>query len=71
MSVYVFLDEDDQLVISKDSQAGEPCLCIPVNRDTVWIWIYVLMQAVEDGEYDGDLPGDMKVIRGPEEPLIP
>lgn len=71
MSVFAWVDEADQIVISKDSQAGEPCLCIPTDRDAIWMWIAALIYAADNGELDKDLPGDMKRIAGPEEPLQP
>jgi len=62
MSVFAWASQDNELVISKDSTAGEPCLCIPLTKEAVWEWIRALQVAVEDGEWDGDLPGEMKTV---------
>ena len=65
MSVFALVDEQDQIVISSVGlQAGDPCLCIPVTKDAAWDWIRMLQAAVEDGEWDGNLPGNMTVVAG-------
>lgn len=67
-NVFAFLDEDGELVISTDSTAGEPCLCINVSdRDVVLQWIETFMRCLHDGEWDGDLPGRMAVIADKED----
>lgn len=66
MHVHLWSTTGDMLQVEPESyKPGDPCLLIPANKDAVWQWIHALMEAVESGDMDRDLPGTFSEI--PEE----
>ena len=64
-TVFVWCHED---TIQIDPSSGKgTCLVIPNKKEVVWEWIKVLMEAVEAGECDADLPGYFAAIAEREE----